>query len=59
MTYGSKQESMARQGTGSEFSEFQIPPYLLLSQRWQWYPLEAQEEGNDVELRTTALQKPN
>ncbi|TEA32831.1 hypothetical protein DBR06_SOUSAS4210156, partial [Sousa chinensis] len=35
---------MARQGTDAEFSESQTPPYLALGQRWQQYPLKAQEE---------------
>lgn len=46
---GPKQESMARQGTDAEFSESQTPPYLALGQRWQQYPLKAQEEVNRVE----------
>lgn len=45
---GSKQESMARQGTDVEFSDSQIPPCFPLGQRWQWYPSQAQKEVNGV-----------
>lgn len=43
---GPKQESMAREGTDAEFSESQTHS---LGQRWQQYPLKAQEEVNCVE----------